>query len=209
MHSLFLVALGLVACSPLVHADPNGGYHKSLFSGSKAVATSSELPDARFYSLWSSFLKNLATVTVTSLVVTTVPAATTTSKEIEPIFTIGPYPTSFTKLGLTETDSVYTTVTKSVSSCSSACPAITAPPVLPEITSSAETSSAVEPSKNGTVATSTQREESTTSSTSSKGRLRPSKTPPPLNGPVNGASTTIAPVMGAVAGAIVGWVVML
>ncbi|EHK45146.1 hypothetical protein TRIATDRAFT_284122 [Trichoderma atroviride IMI 206040] len=212
MRSLSLVALGLVIGSPFVHADPDGGYVKTMFSGSKTVATAtSTFDDSRFYSLWVSFMRqHLVTVTVTTSV--TVPAATTTSVELTQIASILPYPPPFTRLEVTETDSVYNTVTKSVSSCSSGCPSVTAAPVPQTTTSSAKMSSSAEPSKNGTVPTSTQREETTmssTTSTTSKGRLTPSKTPPPLNGPVNGVSTTAAPVMGAVAVAIAGWVLMV
>lgn len=209
MRSLSLVALGLVIGSPFVHADPNGGYVKSMFSDSKTVATaSSTFDDSRFYSLWVSFMRqHMVTVTVTTSV--TVPVAATTSNELTQIVSILPYPPPFTQLQVTETNSIYTTVTKSVSSCSSGCPSVTAAPVPQTTTSSAKMSSSAEPSKNGTVPTSTQREESTTTSTTSKGRLTPSKTPPPLNGPVNGVSTTAAPVMGAVAVAIAGWVLMV
>lgn len=210
MRSPSLVALGLVAGSPLVHADPDGGYLKSVYSGSKTVATTSTFDDSRFYSLWVSFMKqHLATVTVTTSVTATVPA-NTTSDELTRIVTVLPYPPPFTQLEVTKTGSVYTTVTESVSSCSSSCASMTAAPVLPAITtSSAKMSSSVGSSKNSTVPTSTQSEESTLSSTTSKGSLRPSKTPPPLNGPVNGVSTTAAPVMGAVAVAIAGWVLMV
>lgn len=216
MQTFFLVALSLVAGSPMVHADMNGGYVKSMFKGRQPVPTSSEFMDSRFFSLWSSFhkiyLEHLATATVSSSVATTVPAATTSGELNEPVFTIdteSPVPTVFSASGPTETVSLSMTVTESVSSCSSGCPSVTAPPALPETTSSAVETSAVQPSKNGTVTTSSAREESTTSSTSSKGSLRPSKTPPPLNGPLNGVSTNAAPVVGAVVFAIAGCLVML
>ncbi|KAK1246772.1 hypothetical protein MKX08_000574 [Trichoderma sp. CBMAI-0020] len=209
MRSLSLFVLGLVG-SPFVHADPDGGYHKTMFSASQTVATTtSAFDDSSFYSLWVSFMRqHMATVTVTTVV--TVPAATTTSDELTQIVTVLPYPPPLTRLEVTETNSLYTTTTKSVSSCSSACPSMTAAPVLPTTTtSSAKMSSSAEPSKNGTAPTSTQREEPTLSPTTSRGRLGPSKTPPPLNGPVNGVSTTAAPVMGAVAVAIAGWALMV
>ncbi|KAL7897607.1 hypothetical protein HDV63DRAFT_256079 [Trichoderma sp. SZMC 28014] len=212
MRSLSLVALAFVAGSPLVLADPNGGYLKSVYSGSKSVATSSAFDDNRFYSLWSSFLKqNMVTVTVTSSVTTTVTTTTTTtSEELDQIITIQPHPWPITHQEVTKTDSVHSTVTKSVSSCSSACPSMTIAPVLPKTTSSSyKMSSSVGPSKNGTMPTTTQMEEPTLSSTTSRTRLGTSSIPPPLNGPVNGVSTTAAPVMGAVAVAIAGWVLMV
>lgn len=217
MKTFFLVALGLVAGSPLVSADMNGGYLKSMFSGRQPVATSSEFMDSRFFSLWSSlhkiYLEHLATATLSSSVATTVatafptavPTANTTNGLNEPVFTIDKT-TTYSTLGPVETSSLNATVTQSVSSCSSACPSITAPPVLPETTSSAP---ADQPSKNGTVVTPTKGEESTTSTTSSKGSLRPSKTPPPLNGPLNGVPANTAPVVGAVVFAIAGCLVML
>ncbi|KAL6906932.1 hypothetical protein GGI43DRAFT_246135 [Trichoderma evansii] len=212
MQTFFLVVLGLLAGSPLVRADMNGGYLKSMFSGRQPVTTSSELMDSRFFSLWSSFhklyLEHLATATMSSPVATAVPNATTTNDLNEPVFTIDKTRTYSTS-GPAETTSLYTTVTQSVSSCSSACPSVTAPPVLPETTSSAPETGAVQPSKNGTMVASTRSEESTTSSTSSKGSLRPSKTPPPLNGPLNGVSTNAAPVVGAVVLAIAGGLVVL
>lgn len=209
MRSLSLVALGLVAGSPLVHANPNGGYLKSVYSGSMTVARSSTFDDSRFYSLWVSIMQHLPTVTVTTSVTTTVTTTTTTTgDELDQIITILPHP-PITHLEVTKTDSVYSTVTKSVSSCSSACPSMAVVPVIPKTTtSSAKMSSSAEPSKNGTMPTSTQMGEPTMSSTTSR-RLGPSSTPPPLNGPINGVSTTAAPVMGAVAVAIAGWVLMV
>jgi hypothetical protein len=175
-----------------------------MFSGSETVSkTYSGLEDSRFFSVWVSFIENLSTVTVTSSATATV-TATTTSNELDQTVTIQPYPPVFSYLEVTTTIPAYTTVTESVSSCNDACPSMTAAPVPAETTSSA-----VGPLRNGTVPTSTRREESTTGYTSSRGNLRPSTTPPPLNRPVNGVSTTAGPVMGAVAVAIAGWVLML
>lgn len=212
MRALSLVTLAFVAGSPLVHADPNGGYLKSVYSGSKSVATSSAFDDNRFYSLWVSFMKhNLASVTVTTSVTATVTTTTTTtSEEFDQIITIQPHPWPITKQDVTKTDLVHSTVTKSVSSCSGDCPSMTVAPVLPKTTSSSyKMSSSVGPSRNGTIPTTTQMEEPTLSSTTSGTRLGPSSTPPPLNGPINGVSTTAAPIMGAVAVAIAGWVLMV
>lgn len=116
MRSLSLLALAFVAGSPLAHADPNGGYLKSVYSGSKSVATSSAFDDNRFYSLWVSFMKhNLASVTVTTSVTATVTTTTTTTgEELDKIITIQPHPWPITQQDVTKTDSVYSTVTKSV-----------------------------------------------------------------------------------------------
>ncbi|PTB39030.1 hypothetical protein M441DRAFT_49380 [Trichoderma asperellum CBS 433.97] len=212
MHTHFLLALGLVAGSPLVRADMDGGYLKSMFKSRLPVPTSSEFIDSRFYSLWSSFhkiyLEHLASATMSSSVAATTVVVTTTIEPTEPVFTIGPgslVPTAFSASGPIETVSFSTTVTQSVSSCNSTCPSITAPPVLPE------TTRAVQPSKNGTAATSTGGVEPAPAprSTSSKSRPFPSKTPPPLNGPLNGAPTNAAPAVGTIIVAIAGYLMML
>ncbi|GFP56242.1 hypothetical protein ACSS6W_006482 [Trichoderma asperelloides] len=214
MHTHFLLALGLVAGSPLVRADMDGGYLKSMFKGRLPVSTTSEFIDSRFYSIWSSFhkiyLEHLASATMTSSVVATATTVvvTTTSEPTEPVFTIGPgtlIPTALSASGPIKTASNYTAITQSVPSCNSTCPSVTAPAVLPE------TTRAVQPSKNGTAATSTRGEEPAPapSSTSSKSRPFPSKTPPPLNGPLNGAPTNAAPAVGTVIIAIAGYLLML
>ncbi|KAL7917552.1 hypothetical protein ACQKWADRAFT_306560 [Trichoderma austrokoningii] len=213
MYYPSLIALGLVAGAPLVHADPDGENHQ-------AVATNTEFDDSRFFSIWSSFLRSQATVTVTGIVtvisvttlppvisVTTLPASTTTMTQTEPVFTIGP-------ITETETEAPTTDLTSDLTSSEPVVPHnvrqfTTAAPYYPIISPRVHKLS-VPPTKNSTTSTSTQSKSSTTTtSTTTTTKGRPTKTPPPIGGPIGGGPANAAPMMGAVAVAIAGCIVML